>query len=34
MGPYSTREAAQHALEQAQRRNESWEEQDERWKRG
>jgi hypothetical protein len=33
MGPYATREEAQHALEQAQRRNETWDEQDERWKR-
>lgn len=29
MGPYATREAAEHALEQAAARNKVWDEQDE-----
>lgn len=33
MGPYSTREEARHALEDAQRRSESWDEEDRRWKK-
>lgn len=32
MGPYPTREAAQHALELAQQRNESWEDEDREWR--
>ncbi len=28
MGPYPTREAAQHALEKARARSEAWDEQD------
>jgi hypothetical protein len=28
LGPYSTREAAEHALETVQRRNEEWDAQD------
>ncbi|MDO5700042.1 MAG: hypothetical protein Q4P36_01030 [Bowdeniella nasicola] len=31
MGPYSSPEAARHAMEKAQARNESWEEDDEAW---
>lgn len=31
MGPYSTREAAQHAFDTAAQRNESWDEEDKRW---
>jgi hypothetical protein len=30
MGPYPTREAAQHALEQARARTEAWDEEDSR----
>lgn len=30
MGPYPTREAAQHALEQARARSEAWDEEDRR----
>lgn len=30
MGPYPTREAAQHALEQARARTEAWDEEDRR----
>ena len=30
MGPYPTREAAQHALENAERRTQAWDEEDER----
>lgn len=32
MGPYPTREAAQEALEKADRRTEAWDEEDRRWK--
>ncbi len=32
MGPYPTREAAQHALELARSRNESWEDEDREWR--
>ena len=32
MGPYPTREAAQHALDQARRRTDTWDEQDEAWR--
>ncbi|MBC7290213.1 MAG: SPOR domain-containing protein [Actinotalea sp.] len=32
MGPYATREEAQAALAEAQRRTESWDEEDRRWK--
>lgn len=31
MGPYPTREAAQHAFETAAARNETWDEADRRW---
>lgn len=31
MGPYATREEAEHALQTAQQRNESWDEEDEAW---
>ncbi len=31
MGPYPTREAAQHAFDAAAARNEAWEEADRRW---
>ena len=30
MGPYSTREEAEHALERARQRTESWDEEDRR----
>lgn len=32
MGPYPTREAAQHAFDTAAARNEAWDEEDRRWK--
>ncbi len=32
MGPYPTREAAENALETAQQRNESWDEEDADWR--
>lgn len=32
MGPYPTRAAAERALEQAKRRNESWEDEDREWR--
>ena len=32
MGPYATREEAVAALQEAQRRTESWDEADRRWK--
>lgn len=31
MGPYNTREEAQHALETAQARNREWDDADEKW---
>jgi len=31
MGPYPTREAAQHAFDTARARNEAWDEEDRRW---
>ncbi len=31
MGPYPTREAAQHAFDSAEARNEAWDEEDRRW---
>lgn len=31
MGPYDSREEAQHALEIAEKRNEQWEEDDREW---
>lgn len=31
MGPYPTREAAQHAFDTAAARNEAWDEEDRRW---
>ncbi|ANH39194.1 hypothetical protein I601_2778 [Nocardioides dokdonensis FR1436] len=31
LGPYSTRAEAEQALENAEARNEEWEEEDERW---
>ncbi len=31
IGPYPTRAAAEHALEEARRRTEKWDEDDERW---
>jgi hypothetical protein len=31
MGPYPTREAAQHAFDTAAARNEAWDEADRRW---
>jgi hypothetical protein len=31
MGPYPTREAAEHALERAHERTEAWDEADEAW---
>ena len=34
MGPYETREAAAAALETAQKRTESWDEDDEKWREG
>ncbi len=34
LGPYPTREAAQQALEQARRRTETWEAEDEEWRKG
>ena len=34
MGPYPTREAAQHALERAAGRSEAWDEEDRRWREG
>ncbi|MDO8145263.1 MULTISPECIES: SPOR domain-containing protein [Isoptericola] len=33
LGPYATREEAQHALDNAARRNEEWEAEDEDWRR-
>ncbi|MEG3616562.1 SPOR domain-containing protein [Isoptericola haloaureus] len=33
LGPYPTREAAEHALENAERRNEAWDAEDEDWRR-
>jgi hypothetical protein len=32
MGPYPTREAAEHALEQARQRNDAWEDEDADWR--
>lgn len=32
MGPYDTREEAQHALQIAAARNEEWEQEDKEWK--
>lgn len=32
MGPYPTREAAQHALETAHRRTEAWDDDDRAWR--
>jgi hypothetical protein len=32
MGPYPTREAAQHAFDTAAARNDAWDEADRRWK--
>lgn len=32
MGPYPTREAAEHALDTAARRTEAWDESDRRWR--
>ncbi|WP_402464682.1 SPOR domain-containing protein [Isoptericola aurantiacus] len=32
LGPYPTRDAAEHALEQASRRNEAWEDDDADWR--
>ncbi|WP_166848560.1 SPOR domain-containing protein [Isoptericola sp. BMS4] len=32
MGPYPTRDAAQHALDTARRRNDTWEEEDDHWR--
>lgn len=34
LGPYPTREDAQRALEKARDRSDSWDAEDERWKRG
>jgi hypothetical protein len=34
MGPYATREEAQHALERAADRSEAWDEADRRWREG
>jgi hypothetical protein len=34
MGPYPTREAAEHALEAARARTQSWDEQDRAWEEG
>ena len=34
MGPYATREEAQHALEHAADRSEAWDEEDRRWREG
>ncbi|NOW00269.1 SPOR domain-containing protein [Isoptericola chiayiensis] len=34
MGPYPTREAAEHALDTAERRNDDWESEDEDWRKG
>ncbi|MBN8883649.1 sporulation related protein [Salana multivorans] len=34
IGPYATREAAEHALATAQRRTEAWDEEDRRWREG
>lgn len=34
MGPYRTREEAEHALETAARRTEAWDEADRRWRDG
>ncbi|SDZ83644.1 hypothetical protein SAMN02910418_00343 [Bowdeniella nasicola] len=31
MGPYPTREAAEHAMQIAKERNEKWEEEDREW---
>ncbi len=32
LGPFPTREAAEHALDEARRRTEAWDEADEKWK--
>ena len=34
MGPYATREEAEHALETAADRSEAWDEADRRWREG
>ncbi len=34
MGPYATRAAAAAALDTAQQRSESWDEEDEKWREG
>jgi hypothetical protein len=34
LGPYGTREEAQRALEKARERSESWDREDEEWRRG
>lgn len=34
LGPYSSREEAQQALEKARERTESWDEEDRRWAEG
>lgn len=34
MGPYPTREAAEHALEKARENTERWDEEDRRWQEG
>lgn len=31
MGPYDTREEAEHALDLARKRNDEWEDQDDEW---
>lgn len=33
LGPYPTRAAAEHALEEAHRRTEAWDDADESWKK-
>lgn len=34
MGPYPTRDAAQHALDTARARSEAWDAEDRRWREG
>jgi hypothetical protein len=34
LGPYPTREAAEHALQHVAERNEEWDAQDEAWEEG
>ncbi len=33
MGPYATREDAEHAMERARQRSDSWDDDDEQWRR-